>query len=194
MATLTVSNPPTSGRTHRFTVEQYHRMAETGVFTQDDRIELLNGEIVDLTPIGREHSSTVKRLLAFLRSIDPNQAILSIQDPILLDNRSEPEPDLAVLRFRSDFYKKNLPQPQDVHLIIEVADSSLDVDRCIKIPLYAKAGIPEVWLVNLQNESLELFRSPANGIYQHTQTLKSPATLASLAFPDCVLQINTLFA
>jgi Uma2 family endonuclease len=145
--------------THRFSAEAYHRMGEAGVFGEQ-RVELLYGQIVDMSPIKSNHAGTVKRLIRLFSELLPSSVILSVQDPIQLDDYSEPEPDLSLLRYRSDFYGNEHPVAEDIHLLIEVADSSLEKDRDIKLPLYASHGIPEVWIVNLQDKQIERYRSP----------------------------------
>jgi hypothetical protein len=128
-----------------FTVAEYHKMAEAGILSEDDRVELLEGEIVAMSPIGSRHAGTVKRLLdQFIPLQGARRVILSVQDPIRLGEYSEPQPDLALLRPRADFYASSHPGPEDVLLIIEVADQSAAVDREVKVPLYARWGIPEV--------------------------------------------------
>ncbi len=193
MAVITLPNLLPTIRRHSFTVDEYYAMAQIGVLKQTDRVELIHGEIIDMTPIGNEHSGIVDQLAQFLHEATRKQAIVRVQNPIRLNTASEPQPDLILLRPRSDFYRKGHPRPQDALLLIEVADSSLDFDRNIKIPLYAAAGIPEVWIVNLTGKSLEVFRNPANGQYIQTQTLKAPASIASLAFPDHALSLAELF-
>jgi len=145
--------------THRFSAEAYHRMGEAGVFGEQ-RVELLYGQIVDMSPIKSNHAGTVKRLIRLFSELLPSSVILSVQDPIQLDDYSEPEPDLSLLRYRSDFYGNEHPGAEDIHVLIEVADSSLEKDRDIKLPLYASHGIPEVWIVNLQDKQIERYRSP----------------------------------
>lgn len=145
---------------HRLSVADYYRMAEAGILGEDDRCELIEGEIIDMAPIGSRHASTVKRLLRHFERTVGNSAIVSIQDPIRLDARNEPQPDLALLRHRDDFYQQAHPTPGDVLLIVEVADASLRYDREVKLPLYARFGIPEVWIVDLQSSRVEIFRGP----------------------------------
>ncbi|TXB66589.1 Uma2 family endonuclease [Phaeodactylibacter luteus] len=146
--------------THRFSAEAYHRMGEAGVFGEQ-RVELLYGKIVDMSPIKSNHAGTVKRLIRLFSQLLPSSIILGVQDPIQLDDYSEPEPDLSLLSYRSDFYVNAHPVAEDIHLLIEVADSSLEKDRDIKLPLYASHGIPEVWIVNLQDKQIERYRSPS---------------------------------
>jgi Uma2 family endonuclease len=139
---------------HQFSTDDYHSMSESGLF-EGKRVELLEGRIIDMDPVKSKHASVVKLLNNWLRSALSDQYTISVQDPILLSKYSEPEPDLAVLDFREDYYAKAHPQPKDIHLLIEVADTSLDKDQKVKLPLYAAAGIPEVWIVNLPEQQLE---------------------------------------
>ncbi|MFB6264695.1 MAG: Uma2 family endonuclease [Bradymonadaceae bacterium] len=144
----------------RFTVEEYHRMAQAGVLGEDDRVELLDGEIVEMTPIGSAHASKVTRLTRmFVQQLDGRGVVWS-QNPVRLDARNEPEPDLAILEPCEDDYADALPEPEDVLLIVEVAESSPEADREVKVPLYAQAGIPAVWIVNLDDEVVEVFEEP----------------------------------
>ena len=142
---------------HRFTVEEYHRLGEAGIFSEDDRVELIEGEIIDMAPIGTKHAECVSRLTRlFVRGVE---ARVRVQDPILLGSGNEPQPDIAIVRNRS--YATAHPGPEDVLLLIEVADTSLAYDRSTKIPLYARHGIPEVWLVDLAGRAVEVFRQPS---------------------------------
>ncbi len=193
MALAPTHNPLPSIRRHQFNADEYHLMAQTGVLKQNDRVELIHGEIVDMTPIGNDHAGIIDQLAQFFHDATRKQAIVRVQNPIRISDISEPQPDLILLRPRSDFYRKGHPGPQDALLLIEVADSSLDFDRNIKIPLYANAAIPEVWIANLTGKSLEVFRNPSKGQYNQTQTFKSPASVSPLAFPDHPLKLADLF-
>lgn len=152
-------------RRHRYTVDDFHRMGETGILRQDDRVELIQGEIVDMAPIGTLHAATVKRLSKTLISAIGDRAIVSIQDPIVLSDFSEPLPDIALLRYKNDYYASGHPHVEDILLVIEVADSSLRYDREIKLPLYASHGIPHAWLVDLENKCLTAYSQPQTGLY-----------------------------
>jgi Uma2 family endonuclease len=150
---------------YRFTREDYDAMIAAGILDENDRVELIAGEILNKMPIGSTHASTVKRLNRIFSNRVRDRAIISIQDPIALDDFSEPEPDVALLAPRADLYEASHPAPADIYLIVEVADSSLRFDRERKIPLYAKAQIPEVWLVDLVEKNLTRFRKPIHGAY-----------------------------
>lgn len=169
-----------------FTVGEYHRMAEAGIFSETDRVELIEGEILSMSPIGSLHAACVKRLNKLLGQLVGQNAIVSVQDPVRLDDFSEPEPDIALLRPRDDFYAQSHPRASDVLLIIEIADTSVDYDRNIKLPTYARSGIPEVLIVNLPAETVEAYSDPVNANYQRTRLYKrgesfSPQTLSSIA-------------
>ncbi len=157
---------------HWITVDEYERMGAAGIFPPDDRLELLEGEIYEISPIGSMHAACVKSLSLLLNQLFGGVLLVSTQDPIRLDNYSEPQPDVALLRWRDDFYRHAHPMPADVLLVIEVADTTVESDRRYKIPLYAKAGISEVWLVNLPDEKIELYAEPLNGAYQVTREFK----------------------
>ncbi len=149
---------------HSFTVEEYHRMGEAGLF-EEQRVELLEGNIVDMSPIHAGHAGMVNLLAHMLRQQLGSAYILTVQNPVSLDRLSEPQPDLAILRYRPDYYQKEHPEPKDVLLLIEVADTSLDKDRQVKLPLYARAGIPEGWIVNLPEQQLECYTGPTGDGY-----------------------------
>jgi hypothetical protein len=170
-------------------------MATTGIFGEDDRVELIDGEIVTMTPIGSRHAGAVNRLLNLFLPLQAAQTTqLSIQNPIRLSEHSEPQPDLALLRSRLDFYASSHPRPQDVFLIVEVAETSAGSDRQIKLPLYAKAGIPEVWLIDLMAEQIEVFRDPGPTGYQITTTLLKGDIVVPLAFPTLTLPIDAILS
>jgi Uma2 family endonuclease len=150
-----------------FTVAEYNRMGEIGILTEDDRVELIEGEIVEMSPIGRRHAACVDRLTELFSERLQRKVIVRVQSPVVLNDYAEPQPDVALLRRREDFYERALPAPGDVLLIIEVADTTLDYDRQIKVPLYARAGISEVWVVSLVDEQVEVYTRPADGAYRN---------------------------
>ena len=169
---------------HRFTVADYHKMAEVGILGEDERVELIEGEIVDLTPIGRRHLATVDRLNdRFVRGLG-DEVIVRVQGAIRLSEHSEPQPDLVLLRRRPDFYATTDATPEDVLLIVEVADTSLAYDREVKVPLYARAGIPEVWLVDLANQRIVVYREPAPDGYHTAAIFQGDDRLSPQAFPE----------
>ena len=153
-------------RRHRYTVDEYYRMGDSGILKQGDRVELIEGEIVDMVPVGSAHVGIVNRLNRLLVQALGDRAIVSVQNPVRLSAFSEPEPDIALLRPRDDFYSGAHPGPTNVLLIIEVSDSSLDYDRDVKLPLYARHEIPVVWLIDIQRKQLLVFRSPTREGYR----------------------------
>lgn len=174
-----------------FTTSEYHTMLDSGILREEDRVELIEGEIWQMTPIGGEHVGGVAYLdRVFQRSLGDETLVL-VQSPIHLSDISEPQPDLLVVRFRSDFYRKGLPSPTDTFLLVEVADSSVQYDRK-KIGLYARSGIPEVWLVNIPGSALELYRDPSPQGYREVRTLGRGDRLSPLAFPDLVLSVSAI--
>jgi Uma2 family endonuclease len=175
-----------------FTVAAYHRLAETGALEPDARVELLDGQVVDMSPIGSRHAGTVKWLSRRLASLLGDRAILGVQDPVVLDDYSEPEPDIAVLRPRPDFYRGAHPRPSDVLLMVEVADATVDTDRDIKIPLYARAGLREVWLVNLNEDRIEVYWDPRGGEYASVTTRTRTDAVTMLAFADVAVSVDEI--
>lgn len=167
---------------HRFTVAQYERMIELGILKERDQIEFIRGEVVAKMPVGDPHIASVNRLNRLLVRGVGDRAIVSIQNPIRLAD-SEPEPDVALLRPRADFYASGKAGPADLLLVIEVADASLDDDRDVKRPLHAENGIAEYWIVNLVDGCLEVYRQPRpDGTYADARTLRpgDPADVAAL--------------
>ncbi len=183
----------TQSNRHYFSVADYYRMAETGILSADDRVELIEGEIVKMSPIGSAHAACVNRLNRLFSSYISQAAVISVQNPVRLNDFSEPEPDVALLRRRADFYRDGHPTPADVLLLIEVSDTTLDYDRKVKLPLYARSGIPEVWIVNLQLDEVEIHAQPTGAQYQSTTRARRGAALTSTAFPDLALTADDLF-
>ncbi len=159
--------PPTLAQLNQrlLTVEEYHRMAEAGILTEDDRVELLAGMIIPMSPIGSRHSNVVNRLNRVFSLHLADLAVASIQNPVQLSDKSEPEPDLALLTPPIEQYDDRLARPEDILLLVEVADSSYEKDQEVKVPLYAAAAIPEVWLVDLQKDCIEVYTEPKDGAY-----------------------------
>jgi Uma2 family endonuclease len=162
-------------------------MAAAGILTEEDRVELLDGEIVEMSPIGPRHAGTVNRLTRLFTKSLGDLATVSVQNPVLLSRTGEPQPDVTILAFREDGYGARLPEPRDVLLLIEVADSSAAVDRHLKLRLYAEAGVGEYWIVHLPGDRIEVYRDPSNGRYATHQTVSRGATLAPQRFPNVVL-------
>jgi Uma2 family endonuclease len=171
-------------------VEEYHRMAETGVLAPDARVELIEGEVLDMAPIGTRHAGVVKRLNALLSTALAGRAIVSVQDPIRLGHRSEPQPDLALLKPRDDFYARSLPTPADTLLVIEVADTTGAYDRQVKLPLYARHGVPELWIVDLEMSVLRVCRKPNGDNYGDIATSAEPGMTAIAELPGIAIDLT----
>lgn len=172
-----------------FTVAEYHKMAEAGILGEDDRVELLEGEIVAIAPIGDRHAGTLDHLAELLASRVQGRAQVRVQSPVRLGERSEPRPDLALLRRRADFYRTGHPGPADTLLVVEVVDTAGAYDREVKLPLYARHGIPEAWLVDLTRNVIEVYRDPGPTGYAASTTLAAGSRLAPQAFPDASLDV-----
>jgi Uma2 family endonuclease len=177
---------------HRWTVAEYFKMGEAGLLMEDDWVELIDGEVIDMSPIGSPHAGQVNHLGALLSYHLFGKAVVASQNPVILGDHNVPQPDIAVLRWRDDYYKTAHPRPQDVLLVIEVSDTTVHYDREIKVPLYARHGIPEVWLLDLQERVLEIYRNPEQGKYQHIEHLRS-GRVAPLHLPEAVIQLADLF-
>jgi len=178
--------------TRKFNTSQYHQMNQSNILTEDDRVELINGEIIEMSPIGTKHTSCINRCNSILPNLLGQKVIISIQNPITLNNLSEPQPDIALLKPRADFYENSHPQPQDIFLLIEVVDSSIDYDRDIKIPLYANSNIYEVWLIDINAQLITVYRYPQNDNYQEITTYHRGEKISILSFPDISLQVNAI--
>lgn len=181
------------GRPHRFTVADYHRMAEVGILGEDSRVELIRGHIVDMAPIGAPHLGAVNRLTRLLVVMLAGRAVVSVQNPVRLDDGSEPEPDLAVLKSRADDYGLATPRADEVLLLIEVSDSTLQHDRDVKLPLYAESGIPEFWLVDLGGPAVEVYRQPSGGRYAQALRAGIDGALTIEALPGVTLTVSDVF-
>jgi Uma2 family endonuclease len=168
-------------------------MYESGIFSESDRIELINGEIIEMSPIGKKHAACINRLLKKLEKNLGDLVILSVQNSILLADKSQPQPDIAVLKYREDFYKEALPTPADILLIIEVADSSLEYDRDIKSKLYAAAGIPQMWLFDVNAEIITGFAYPSELGYKQINHYTKGDRISITAFDNVVFAWQELF-
>jgi len=177
---------------HRFTVDEYHRMGEAGVFHEDDRVELLDGQIVQMTPIGIRHAACVNRLNALIIGLAGTRATVSIQNPLILGEHHEPQPDVAVLRYRADGYQTGHPRALDTLLVVEVADTSLAYDRDVKLPRYARAAVPEVWLVDLTAERIAVYREPQGDAYARIRSAGPGDILTPVHFPDVTLAVTDM--
>lgn len=164
--------------TRPWTVAEYHRLIEAGFLTPADRVELLFGQILPMSPVGKLHASTVDKTAHLLRKLDEEQFIIRVQNPITdMLSASEPEPDICVLHYRADFYSESHPVGSDIVLIVEVADSSLEHDRSVKAAAYAAAGIPEYWILNIPAVQLEQHLHPREGEYQEIRIHREGQTV-----------------
>ena len=177
---------------YRFTIDQYQRMGETGILHEDDPVELIDGVIVQMCPIGLKHIASVDRCTRQFTQRIGDRAIVRVQSPFRLLPRSEPEPDILILRDRPDFYAGVAAGPEDILLVVEVADSSLDYDRRVKLPRYAAGGIPEAWIVNLVDDCVEVERNPSQGQYREHLLLRRGELLRPQALPDVVIPVEAL--
>jgi len=177
---------------HRFSVEDYYRMAETGVLRPGKRVELLDGKIIDMSPIGPFHGGLVNRLSRLFNQLSNNRWLVSVQNPLRVDDHSEPEPDVMLLKPAADDYTSRHPQPQDVFLLIEVADSTLEYDRAEKLPVYGRAGVAEVWIVNLPDAAIEVYREPHFTGYSSRTILRAGDQAKPQACPEVTVDVSEL--
>jgi Uma2 family endonuclease len=177
---------------HRLTVDEYHLMGQAGVFAPDAHVELIEGEVVDMAPMKSRHASVVARLLALLQRAVGDRALVWCQLPLHLGSKSEPEPDLMLLRPRADFYAQAHPSADDVLLLIEVSDSTLDYDRGVKVPLYAKHGVAEVWIVDLDNNVVRFFRGCDGQGYTDITASETPRATPVAALPGMTIDLSGL--
>jgi hypothetical protein len=178
----------------RFSRAEYYRMAEVGILGEDDRVELIRGEIVEMSPPGRRHVAFVDNLTQLLAVRLAGRAVVSVQNPVVLADDSEPQPDLAVRRLRPVPYKEREAHAEDLLLLIEVADTSLAYDRSTKLRLYAEVGIPEYWVVDCAAEAVEVHRNPEPQRYRDVGRVAGTATLTLQAFPGIALTTTEIFA
>jgi Uma2 family endonuclease len=167
-------------------------MLKAGILRKEDRVELLDGEIIEMSPIGGRHAGTVDGLGEWFVLGLAGRARVRIQNPVRLSSGSEPEPDIVLARPRSNRYMERHPGPEDIFLIIEVSDTTLDFDRDTKVPFYAAAGIPEVWIWDLNGARVLVYREPRDGVYRQTTVVERDSTLSPAAFPDLVLRVADL--
>jgi Uma2 family endonuclease len=175
-----------------FTVDEYHAMGDAGVFSPEERVELLDGEILTMPPIGPRHAGDVDRLAYFLITAFGRRAVVRGQNPVRLDGYSEPEPDIALLRPRDDFYASRHPEPHDVFALIEVAETSLAYDRGKKLRAYARRGIAEYWIIDLRRDEILVYREPSKTGYGSESAGARGDTLAFAAFPDDTFPVDDL--
>ena len=178
---------------HRLTSDQFYQMAEAGLFDADTRIELIEGELIDMAPIGADHEGCVNRLVKTLVIQCGDDAIVSPQNSIRLDFRNVPQPDFVLLHYRDDFYTKGArPGPGESILVIEVSDSSIRFDREVKVPIYARAGVPEVWIIDIQQRRVEVYREPRGGDYAMRTLHRLEDSLSPALLPGVVIPIRSI--
>jgi Uma2 family endonuclease len=173
-----------------FTVQEYHLISEAGILSEGDRVELIEGEIVKMAAIGTRHASCVKRLTRRFSLIPEEQATLGVQDPIQLTERTEPQPDVVLLQPRADYYATAHPIPSEVLLLVEVSDSTVDYDRDVKVSIYSRSGIQEVWLIDLVENCLEVYRQPGPNGYSLMLKFWRGQQVAPLAFPEFEVSVD----
>lgn len=173
---------------HRFSVEEYERFGEAGIFDEDSRVELLDGEIIDMAPIGKHHAKVVRRLIRVMSRHFSDVALVDAQNVAVLDNFSEPQPDLLLLRLELD-ESTEIPRPADIFLIVEAAESSYRYDSSRKLRAYARSGIVEYWIVNISEACVEVYREPQGEAYAQQFRRVAGETLAPAAFPDRAIAV-----
>jgi len=176
----------------KFDLQEYHHLIDTGIFHEDKKVELIEGELFEMSPVGFRHASCVNKLNYIFSLKLGEKAIVSIQNPIKLNNKSEPQPDIVLLKPRDDFYATQHPTPEDILLLIEVADSSIEYDRTIKLPSYAENKIIETWLIDLNNNFLEKHTNPKTNYYQKREKLSREDVVFSDSFSDIQIAIKDI--
>lgn len=184
----------------RLTVSEYHRMGEDQILKDDEHVELIEGMIIKMSPKGTKHSAVVSKLSTpFYELVLQNKVLLRVQDSVVLTDNSEPEPDLAIVKPRVDVYMDRHPHPDDVQLLIEVSDTTLEKDRKIKLPIYAASGIPEVWIVNLVEKIVEVYRKPilledGTAKYEIGMNFIKGEKIFPQVFPDKIIAVSDILA
>jgi Uma2 family endonuclease len=174
----------------RFTVDEYHKMGDAGVFTEDDRLELIDGEIIKMSPINIPHAVCVDLLTMLFASHLIGRGIVRVQNPIFIDDINEPQPDLALLKQRDYLHQHQHPGAGDILLVIEVADTTVRLDRHQKIPRYAHAGIPEAWIVNITRQEVEVYSDPIGAKYRSIQRVGHGGVIILKAMPDVTVAVD----
>ena len=189
--TAVITDPPLTR--FKLTVEQYHRMGEFGILHEDDRVELIDGELIRMAPIGSLHGGLVSRLTRLLVQRAGGRAVVSPQNSVILSDVTEPQPDLAVLRWRADDYMARTPTAADTLLVVEVADSTLRYDRDFKLRFYARSAVPEVWIVDARGRRILRYLEPDADGYRVAQPLERGATARCAALPELHVSVDELF-
>jgi Uma2 family endonuclease len=175
-----------------FNVTEYYRMTEAGILSESDRVELIDGEVIEMSPIGSRHAACVDRLNQALSLFAGKNLIVRVQNPIRLNEYAELQPDLCLLQPRADFYAQAHPIAADARLVVEVADSSIKFDREVKLPLYAQASVPEVWIVNLPADAVEIYAHPSGEKYQKSRELKRGEVINSETIPQLSIAVSAV--
>ena len=192
MTTPAVSSAPTvsTPTRRRFTVAEYYAMADAGILSETDRVELLDGDVIVMPPIGDWHAASVKLFANTFPPALQGRAMIAVQDPVRLGDDSEPQPDIVLLEWRDDFYRSGHPTPGNVLLLIEVADSSVEFDRTVKLAAYARVGIPEVWIAARSERRIESYRGPVADQYTDVQYFGPGESVSPQAFPDVIVEVD----
>lgn len=190
---IQTSEREASARRHKLDVRDFHRMAAAGILAEDDRVELIEGALFDMAPIGSRHAAVVARLAKLLIAAAGERYLVFVQNPLRLSGDSEPQPDLSLLKPRANDYWDALPQAPDALLVIEVADSSLDYDRDRKIPLYGKCGVPEAWLVDVLRREISVYRNAGADGYGTVEVMAA-GSIAPECSPEIVVSLPALFS
>lgn len=185
---------PIAPSKRRFTADDYHRMVKAGILSEDDRVELIDGEVVAMTPIGSRHNACVNRANRAMVTAAGESAIVQVQGSVRLDLFHEPQPDIVLLRPRTDFYASQLPGPTDLLLVVEIADSSIEYDRDVKMRIYARQGIREYWLADLTENLLSCYSEPRDDAYRSMQQYGRGRSVAPESLPMCVIAVDVLLA
>ena len=192
--TTPVASPPAASMPtrRRFTVAEYYAMADAGILSESDRVELLDGDVITMPPIGDWHAASVKLFANAMPPALQGRAMIAVQDPVRLDDSNQPQPDVVLLRWRDDYYRSGHPGPADVLLLIEVSDTTVDYDRGVKLAAYARAGIPEVWIASRPDRRIEAYTEPAGEEYATVRYFSPGENIAPLAFPDITLEVDRI--
>lgn len=183
---------PLNTKTRKFSVEEYEKLVETGVLTEEENVELIRGEITEMTPIGRKHADSVNRLNRIFSKELGDQVLVSVQNPLRIEPESEPEPDIVLFEYRDDLYEETHPGPEDVLLIVEVAQTSQELDREQKIPLYAENHVQETWLVDLEEKQIEQFRTPSGDTYKEIRIYEPGDSISPSACSELEMSVNRI--
>ncbi len=178
--------------TKKYTLAEYHQMIEIGILKAQDKVELIRGEIIKMSPVGLKHASCVKKINQLFAQKLGNKVILGIQDPIKLNDNSQPQPDVVLLKPKSDFYATEHPKSEDILLLIEVADTSIEYDRQIKIPLYAENNITEMWLININENIIQVYQNPQGKLYKNITNYQIDDKIDLTIFPDCEIKVKDI--